>query len=68
MIFKLIEMMKAKQVFAGKAEKSRSPFSGNGMSRTAMLFKIATLGGGKVDRPAVEQDQGRQSTSAGARL
>ena len=25
--------------------KTKSPFGGNGMSRTAMLFKIATLGG-----------------------
>ena len=28
--------------FAGKAA---SPFAGNGLSRTAMIFKIATLGG-----------------------
>lgn len=34
--------------------KTKSPFGGNGMSRTAMLFKIATLGGGKTDCPAVE--------------
>jgi hypothetical protein len=47
--------MKTKQVFAGKAEKSHSPFSGNGMSRTAMLFKIATLGGVKLTVPQLNK-------------
>ena len=31
-------------------------FAGNGLSRTAMVFKIATMGGGKTDRPTVEQN------------
>ena len=43
------------------------PTIGNGLSRTAMVFRMATLGG-KTDRPSVEQDQRRQSPSAGARL
>lgn len=31
--------------FAGKAS---TPFAGNGLSRTAMIFKIATMGGVKL--------------------
>lgn len=27
---------------------------GNGLSRTAMVFKIATMGGGKTERPTAE--------------
>lgn len=34
--------MEKKRVFAGKAA---TPFAGNGLSRTAMIFKMATLGG-----------------------
>lgn len=34
-----------KTPFAGKAA---TPFAGNGLSRTAMIFKMATLGGVKL--------------------
>ena len=34
-----------KKVFAGK---TATPFAGNGLSRTAMVFKIATMGGVKL--------------------
>lgn len=40
--------MTEKEVMArklGKSVKQHSPFAGNGLSRTAMLFKIATMGG-----------------------
>lgn len=30
------------------ANKVKRPFAGNGLSKTAMLFKIATLGGTKL--------------------
>ena len=35
--------------------KARSPFNGNGLSRTAMLFKIATLGGVKLTVPQLNK-------------
>ena len=43
-------------------------FAGNGLSRTAMIFKIATLGGGKTVPYPTEQDQGRKSQVAGKSL
>ena len=46
-------MMKTKKTFADKATKS--PFGGNGLSRTAMLFKIATLGGVKLTVPQLNK-------------
>ena len=50
----------------GSAERkqARRGFLGNGLSRTAMIFKIATLGGGKTHRSAVEQNQRSQSPFA----
>lgn len=47
-------MMKTKSQFGGKAA-NKSPFGGNGMSRTAMLFKIATLGGVKLTVPQLNK-------------
>lgn len=32
-----------------------SPFAGNGLSRTAMVFKIATLGGVKLTVPQLNK-------------
>ena len=34
---------------------TRSPFAGNGLSRTAMVFKIATLGGVKLTVPQLNK-------------
>jgi hypothetical protein len=46
-------------VITNKLQKNmKRIFAGNGLSRTAMIFKIATLGGGKADHPSTEQDQG----------
>lgn len=33
----------------------KSPFAGNGLSRTAMVFKIATLGGVKLTVPQLNK-------------
>lgn len=47
-----------KTKFAGKAAVKREQarrFSGNGLSRTAMLFKIATLGGVKLTVPQLNK-------------
>lgn len=33
----------------------KSPFAGNGLSRTAMIFKIATLGGVKISVPQLNK-------------
>ena len=41
--------------FTGKAAKKGMPFSGNGMSRTAMVFKIATLAGHKLTVPELNR-------------
>jgi hypothetical protein len=35
--------------------KTKKPFAGNGLSRTAMLFKIATLGGVKLSVPQLNK-------------
>lgn len=40
---------KQKSPFGGKAATKRtSPFGGNGLSRTAMLFRIATMAGHRL--------------------
>lgn len=38
--------------------RKTTKFAGNGLSRTAMIFRIATMGG-KFERTAVKQNQGR---------
>ena len=38
-------------------------FAGNGLSRTAMIYKMATLGG-KVDAYPAEQGEGREPATA----
>lgn len=43
------------RTITGKAAKSASPFAGNGLSRTAMVFKIATLGGVKLSVPQLNK-------------
>lgn len=40
--------------FVDKTVK-QSPFSGNGLSRTAMIFKIATMGGVKLTVPMLNK-------------
>jgi len=50
--------MTEKEVMARKFTKSvkqHSPFAGNGLSRTAMLFKIATMGGVKLTIPQLNK-------------
>lgn len=47
-------MIKTKSPFGDKVA-NKSPFGGNGMSRTAMLFKIATLGGVKLTVPQLNK-------------
>lgn len=37
------------------ATKMRSPFAGNGMSRTAMIFKIATIANHKLTVPELNR-------------
>lgn len=37
------------------AYKQSSPFSGNGLSRTAMIFKIATVAGRKLTVPELNK-------------
>ena len=44
----------------------KTRFAGNGLSRTAMLFKIATIAGHKLTIPETKQVQGRESTQSGA--
>ena len=41
--------------FAGKAVKHRSPFAGNGLSRTAMVFRIATIAKHKLTVPEMNR-------------
>lgn len=40
---------------AGKREQARRGFLGNGLSRTAMVFKIATLAGHKLTVPELNK-------------
>ena len=51
--------IKREQTKAGfqsaEREQARRGFLGNGMSRTAMLFKIATLGGVKLTVPQLNK-------------
>lgn len=44
--------MNMKEIFT---TKSRTPFSGNGLSRTAMIFRIATLAGHKLTVPEMNR-------------
>ena len=37
------------------ATKTKSPFAGNGMRRTAMVFKIATMAGHKLSIPQLNK-------------
>lgn len=36
-------------------QSQHTPFAGNGLSRTAMIFKIATLGGVKLTVPQLNK-------------
>lgn len=38
-----------------KPVMKKSPFGGNGLSRTAMVFKIATMGGVKLTVPMLNR-------------
>lgn len=40
---------------ASGGKKTKSPFAGNGLSRTAMLFKIATIAGHKLTVPEMNK-------------
>ena len=45
-----------KSPFAGKvAAKQTTPFLGNGLSRTAMLFRIATMAGHRLTVPELNR-------------
>ena len=47
---------KKKSPFADKAATKRtSPFLGNGLSRTAMLFRIATMAGHRLTVPELNR-------------
>ena len=35
--------------------KNRTPFAGNGLSRTAMIFKMATIAGHKLTPPEMNK-------------
>lgn len=43
------------RIFSGKSIRQHLPFAGNGLSRTAMVFKIATLGGVKLTVPQLNR-------------
>lgn len=47
---------KTKSPFADKAATKRAiPFGGNGLSRTAMLFRIATMAGHRLTVPELNR-------------
>ena len=47
---------KKKSPFMGKvASKRTTPFAGNGLSRTAMLFRIATMAGHRLTVPELNR-------------
>lgn len=39
----------------GKEEGKRKPFAGNGLSRTAMVFRLATMAGHKLTVPELNR-------------
>ena len=51
-----MEQTKTKSSFADKAATKRAtPFGGNGLSRTAMLFRIATMAGHRLTVPELNR-------------
>ena len=49
------ERQDSPNIFGLSQAKTSSPFGGNGLSRTAMVFKIATLAGHKLTVPEMNR-------------